>query len=237
MIEKRNAKENIRQSVRDALINIGNQRTAYGILSDQLTKTKDKMKINEERRRSGDSGLKNYAENFANHSMKFLEYTYAKLEAQTRYLKANANLERLLLENQQYLNLEKNVPEQVPQDHLWWTDFILANQEEDGYEIEKFRIATTGIYLDIEEGHLMFNEDEVLANNVLEYFEHGKWRILSTGKIELTFKYKNRSFVALGSVTKTGFLVADDVTFRLKIFEDAAEGKNRREVGYLELTD
>lgn len=235
LVQKDEMKTNIRRAVREAISRLDQYRTSFQLKKETQEEIEADIVKNEQRYKDGDQQLEDYAKNFGLEKRKLLDNTYKKIGYATKFLRSYANLNRLLLEQDYYQNLDKLIPKVLPQDHAWWRNFVFRNQGSDGYEIEQFKIGGT----DIDEGHLYFDEDDrIMAVDSLEGdFEDGKWEILQSGKIKMTFIYKGRNYIALGSLRKTDYLLADDVSFSLKVYTVTTEGKAGQQVGVLLLTD
>lgn len=146
---------------------------------------------------------------------------------QHQYLIGLAQLERLMW-GKHYRGLQDLSPEEISEDHQWWIDFILDQQEDEGYEIEEFRIGSTTF----EDGYLKLDYDYFYPGASGPNLNKGEWKIRKDGKILFTFEFKGTEYKAIGKVVRTDYLFSDTVNFDLTIY--TISGKR---VGTLKLTD
>lgn len=231
--KKKEVKADITLALKKLLLSFKLYRDTDESLKSSVKLVEDDVKRNNLRLEAGQIGLGAYAEALAGQSKNRLKSLASKIYLQTKYLTSRNDLERLLLTASKFQGLERLIPQILPNDHARWINAVLENQEDEGYKIELFQIGQHKF----EEGHLLFDQENVWATETFQDLEDGHWKILSSGKIELVFNFKGRPYIALGTLRRTDYLLADDMSFYLKVYVRGEYNKSLQQVGSIQLTD
>jgi len=167
--------------------------------------------------------LEEYLEQYTQIFEDIMDAEVETIMAQHQYLAAWSKLRRL-----HWFRPYRRVNENMSYDQFLVVNLILEEQEEEGFEIEKFEIDGDSY----EDGTIVLTERLLLPTESFPHISNGEWTTTVHGDVEMKFTYKGSDYHAVGTVEVTSYLFANTANFELDIFDS-----ENIKVGVIELTD